>query len=125
VGIAPVPVAWIDSGALLVVGNSNRFPQPETPQFLDVLDAAKLRAGAGAAALVRTIPAGSFPRALTLFAGWRNPLFLSDYDSDSLQGDGSGAAMGGCAGTCGDGAISAASSTRGFEDQPPRTRPKT
>jgi DNA-binding beta-propeller fold protein YncE len=84
VGIAPVPVAWIDSGALVVVGNSNRFQQPGIPQSLDVLDAAKLRAGAGAAALIRTIPAGSFPRCLTLSPDGET-LFLSNYDSDSLQ----------------------------------------
>ncbi|HEV3202290.1 MAG TPA: hypothetical protein VGZ73_30540 [Bryobacteraceae bacterium] len=84
VGMAPVPVAWIDSGALVVVGNSNRFLQPGIPQTLNVLDAAKLRAGAGAEALVRTIRAGAFPRTLTLSADGET-LFLSNYDSDSLQ----------------------------------------
>jgi DNA-binding beta-propeller fold protein YncE len=84
VGIAPVPVAWIDSGRLVVVGNSNRFLQPGIPQSLDVLDAAKLRVGGGAAALVRTIRAGAFPRTLTLSPDGET-LFLSNYDSDSLQ----------------------------------------
>ncbi|MGO9263183.1 MAG: hypothetical protein ACLQU1_43925 [Bryobacteraceae bacterium] len=84
VGTAPVPVALIDSGALVVVGNSNRFLQPDTPQSLDVLDAAQLQAGAGAAALVSTVPAGAFPRALTLSPNGET-LFLSNYDSDSVQ----------------------------------------
>jgi DNA-binding beta-propeller fold protein YncE len=82
VGSAAVPVAWVDSGALLLVGNSNRFLQPGIPQTLDVLDAAKLRAGA--AAVIRTIPVGSFPRTLTLSPDGE-AVFLSNYDSDTLQ----------------------------------------
>jgi DNA-binding beta-propeller fold protein YncE len=84
VGAAPVPVAWIDLGAMVVVGNSNRFLELGVPQSLDVLDAAKLRAGVGAAALVRTIPAGAFPRTLTLSPDGET-LFLSNYDSNSVQ----------------------------------------
>jgi DNA-binding beta-propeller fold protein YncE len=84
VGAAPVPVEWIDSGAQIVVGNSNRFLQPGIPQTLDVLDTGLLRAGAGAAALIRTIPAGAFPRALKLSPDGKT-LFLSNYDSDTLQ----------------------------------------
>jgi DNA-binding beta-propeller fold protein YncE len=84
VGAAPDPLALIDSGALLVVGNSNRFLEPGIPQSLDVLDTVKLQAGAGAAALVRTVPAGSFPRALILSPDGET-LFLSNYASNSLQ----------------------------------------
>ncbi|SPE37490.1 hypothetical protein SBA3_2650003 [Candidatus Sulfopaludibacter sp. SbA3] len=68
----------------MVVGNSNRFQAPLTPQSLNVLDAARLRAGGGAAALVRTIPVGSFPRTLTLSPDGQT-LFLSNYDSQSLE----------------------------------------
>jgi DNA-binding beta-propeller fold protein YncE len=84
VGSAPVPVACINSGAQIVVGNSNRFLAPGSPQTLDVVDAGLLRAGAGAAAVIRTIPAGSFPRALTLSPDG-GMLFLSNYGSNTLQ----------------------------------------
>jgi hypothetical protein len=84
VGAAPVPVASIDSGKLIVVGNSNRFLEPGVPQSLDVLDASELASGAGASALVRTIPAGALPRALLLSPDG-GTLFLSNYDSNSLQ----------------------------------------
>jgi DNA-binding beta-propeller fold protein YncE len=84
VGAAPVPVALIDSDALVVVGNSNRFLQPDTPQSLDIIDASKLRSGAAANALVRSIPAGAFPRALTLSPEGRI-LFVSNFGSNTLQ----------------------------------------
>ncbi len=84
VGAAPVPVVWIDSGKLIVVGNSNRFLQPGVPQSLDILDAAQLKSGVGASAVLRTIPAGEFPRALLLSPDG-GTLFLANYDSNSLQ----------------------------------------
>ena len=51
------------SAGLIVVGNSRRFFEPATPQSLDVIDAAQPLAGAASAAIVRTVPAGAFPRA--------------------------------------------------------------
>jgi DNA-binding beta-propeller fold protein YncE len=84
VGVAPVPVATIDGGAFVVVGNSNRFFEPFTPQSLNIIDAAKLRAGAGAAANVRTLPAGAFPRDLTLSPDG-STLFLSNYISQTVE----------------------------------------
>ncbi len=84
VGPRPVPVAWINSGAQIVVGNSNRFLAPGSMQSLDVVDAELLRAGAGAAAVIRTVPTGSFPRAFMLSPDGKT-LFLSNYDSNTLQ----------------------------------------
>jgi DNA-binding beta-propeller fold protein YncE len=84
VGIAPVPVAIIDSGTLVVVGNSNRFFEPNAPQTLDVLDTGLLKSGAGGSAIVHLVPTGAFPRALTPSPDGRT-LFLSNYDSNSLQ----------------------------------------
>jgi DNA-binding beta-propeller fold protein YncE len=82
VGAAPVPVAVIDSGRHLIVGNSNRFDAPATPQTLSVLDAAKIEDGSGA--VVGTLPAGIFPRELTLSADGQT-LFLANYGSYALQ----------------------------------------
>jgi DNA-binding beta-propeller fold protein YncE len=84
VGIAPVPVAWIDGGARIVVGNSNRFLQPGIPQSLNVVDAAGLRKGGGPGTLIGTVPAGAFPRTLTLTPDGRT-LLLANYDSNTLQ----------------------------------------
>jgi DNA-binding beta-propeller fold protein YncE len=84
VGVAPVPVMPIDNGALIVVGNSNRFFEPLTPQSLDVLDAAQLLGGAGAAATERIVAAGAFPRDLTLSPDG-GTLFLSNYNSYTVE----------------------------------------
>jgi DNA-binding beta-propeller fold protein YncE len=84
VGVAPVPVRPIDKGTLIVVGNSNRFFEPLTPQSLDLLDAGKLLAGAGAAAVERVVPAGAFPRDLTLSPDG-GTLFLSNYNSYTVE----------------------------------------
>jgi DNA-binding beta-propeller fold protein YncE len=82
VGSAPVPVAVIDSGTHVIVGNSNRFDAPATPQTLSVLDAAKIEDGSGA--LIGTLPAGIFPRELTLSADGQT-LLLANYGSNTLQ----------------------------------------
>jgi DNA-binding beta-propeller fold protein YncE len=84
VGVAPVPVAVIDNGAAVVVGNSNRFFEAFVPQSLNVLDAAKLRANMGSDALIRIVPAGAFPREMRLSRDGTT-LFLTNYDSNSLQ----------------------------------------
>lgn len=84
VGVAPVPVAVIDGGNAIVAGNSNRFFQPFAPQWLEVLDAARLRSGGGTGTLIRRVPAGAFPREMRLSADGTT-LFLTNYDSNSLQ----------------------------------------
>jgi DNA-binding beta-propeller fold protein YncE len=82
VGSAPVPVAVIDGGRKLVVGNSNRFAGGAEPQSLTVLDTAKL--AQGAAARLGTIPAGAFPREMAVSADGRT-LFLTNFGSQTLQ----------------------------------------
>ena len=83
VGEAPVPVAVIDGGKKVVAGNSNRFAGGNAPQTLSVLDAAKMeRKGADAA--LGPIPAGAFPRELSVSADGHT-LFLTNAGSSSLQ----------------------------------------
>jgi DNA-binding beta-propeller fold protein YncE len=83
VGMAPVPVAVINGGKQVVAGNSNRFGRDETAvQTLSVLDAAKIRDGADA--LVGTIPAGAFPREMSVSPDGRT-LFLTNFSSNSVQ----------------------------------------
>ena len=82
VGTAPVPIALIDDSRKLVVGNSNRFAGNTEPQSLVVLDPAKITLGG--AAVLGTIPAGAFPREMTVSADGHT-LFLTNYGSQTLQ----------------------------------------
>jgi 6-phosphogluconolactonase (cycloisomerase 2 family) len=83
VGIAPVGVAVVDSGARVVVTSSNRFGgNADDRQPLTVVDAAKLRAGGPA--LVGTIPAGAFPRELRVTTDGRT-LFVTNFASRTVQ----------------------------------------
>lgn len=83
VGIAPVGVAVIDSGARVVVTNSNRFGgNAQDRQPLVVVDAAKLRAGAGG--VLARIPAGAFPRELRVTPDGRT-LFVTNFGSRTLE----------------------------------------
>jgi len=82
VGDAPVPVAVVGSGKKIVVGNSNRFARNDQGQSLVVLDAAKLREGMGA--VLGVIPAGAFPREMSLTSDGRT-LLLTNFGSNSLQ----------------------------------------
>ncbi len=82
VGDAPVPVMVVDGGKRLVVGNSNRFGGRGTPEYLAVLDAAKIREGLHAVEGV--IPSGSFPREMAVSSDGRT-LFLTNFASNSLQ----------------------------------------
>jgi DNA-binding beta-propeller fold protein YncE len=82
VGEAPVPVAVIDDGRRIVVGNSNRFANLRSPQTLTVLDAKKLEKGVDA--VLGVMPAGAFPRGLSLSHDGRT-LFLTNSGSSSLQ----------------------------------------
>lgn len=83
VGEAPVPVAVIDHGGKVVVGNSNRFGGTNAPQTLTVLDAAKMEQ-AGADAMLGAIPSGAFPREFGISSDGQT-LFLTNAGSSSLQ----------------------------------------
>jgi DNA-binding beta-propeller fold protein YncE len=83
VGIAPVGVAVIDSGARVVVTNSNRFGGGANDhQPLTVVDAERLRAGAPA--VIGRIPAGAFPRELRVTGDGRT-LFATNFASRTLE----------------------------------------
>lgn len=83
VGVAPVGIAVIDSGARVVVTSSNRFGGNALDrQPLTIVDAAKLRAGARAD--IGTIPAGAFPRELRVSADGHT-LFVTNFASHTLE----------------------------------------
>ncbi|MBZ5725390.1 MAG: beta-propeller fold lactonase family protein [Acidobacteriia bacterium] len=82
VGTAPVPVAVVDGGKKVIVGNSDRFAGQAAPQTLTVLDAAKI--SSGAAAVLGSVPAGAFPREMSVSPDGRT-LFLTNFGSNSLQ----------------------------------------
>jgi DNA-binding beta-propeller fold protein YncE len=82
VGASPVPLALIEDGKILVVGNSNRFgPEADKPQTLSALDVSKI---GHSEAVVGTIPAGAFPREMCVSADGRT-LFVSNFGSSSLE----------------------------------------
>jgi len=82
VGPAPVGMALVDSGTVLVVANSNRFLEPQAPQTLTILDTKQ--ALTGKAAVLATIAVGAFPRELTLEANGQT-LLLTNYNSSTLS----------------------------------------
>lgn len=82
VGTAPVPVAVLDSGRLVLVGNSDRFEAPTSPQTLSLLNAADI--ASGGSALLATLPTGAFPRTISLSRDLRT-LYVSDFGSNMLQ----------------------------------------
>ncbi len=82
VGAAPTGEALIDNGAVLVVTNSNRFLQPQTPQTLTVLDTKRVLTGQGG--VLGTIHVEAFPRELLLEANGQT-LLLTNYNSDTLS----------------------------------------
>jgi DNA-binding beta-propeller fold protein YncE len=83
VGSAPVGVAVIDQGRKVVVANSNRFAGgPDDQQTLTVIDAAKI--SLGTAAVLGTIPAGSFPREIRVTSDGRT-LLLTNFGSRTLE----------------------------------------
>lgn len=84
VGVAPVGIAVVDSGARVVVTNSNRFGGgPTDRQSLAVVDAARLKAG-GKNAVLGEIQAGGFPRELRVTADGRT-LFVTNFTSRTLE----------------------------------------
>jgi DNA-binding beta-propeller fold protein YncE len=82
VGTSPVPVALIQNGKTLAVGNSDRFgAAARSPQSLTVLDVEKIGKGD---ARVGTIEAGAFPREMRVSADGKT-LFLTNFNSNSLE----------------------------------------
>jgi DNA-binding beta-propeller fold protein YncE len=83
VGTAPVGVAVVDQGRKVIVTNSNRFAGDASDrQTLNVIDATKLSAGAGA--VIGQIPAGAFPREMRVTADGR-ALILTNFGSSTVQ----------------------------------------
>jgi DNA-binding beta-propeller fold protein YncE len=82
VGEAPVGLALTDGGRLIVVADSNRFDASGARSALTVIDAAA--ALAGRPALVGTLPAGAFPRELSLEGNGR-VLLVGNFGSDQLE----------------------------------------
>lgn len=82
VGSNPVPVLAVDQGRKILVGNSNRFgASPDAPSYLTVIAADKI--SDGPAAVLGTIPAGTFPREFHLAADGRT-ILLTNFRSHSL-----------------------------------------
>jgi len=81
VGAAPVGLAAVRSGSLLVVADSDRFAATEPNSELDVVNVAA--ALAGRPAVVGHIPAGVFPREMTLATDGR--LLVSNYTSNEIE----------------------------------------
>ena len=81
VGAAPVGLAAVHGGSLLVVADSDRFAATEPNSELDVVNVAA--ALAGHPAVVGHIPAGIFPRDMTLAADGR--LLVSNYSSNEIE----------------------------------------
>ena len=82
-GTAPVGVAVVDGGRRIVVTNSNRFGAGAAErQSLTVIDAARVRDGAGA--VLGSIAAGGFPRELRVTADGRT-LLLTNFTSRTVQ----------------------------------------
>lgn len=84
VGTAPVGVAVVDSGRAVVVTNSNRFggTRAEDKPSLSVVDASKV--GAGASAVVGSIPSGDFPREMRVTADGQT-LVLTNFASRTIE----------------------------------------
>ena len=83
VGSSPVGVEVVDAGQKVVVANSNRFAATSNDkQNLTVIDAAKVRAGAGA--VLGLIPAGGFPRELRITADGR-AILVTNFNSNTLE----------------------------------------
>jgi YVTN family beta-propeller protein len=82
VGAAPVGVVAIDGGKRLIVANSNRIFGSQSDSTLSVIDTSKV--STGAAAVVGTIPSGSFPRELKLMPDGKT-LLVTNFNSDTVE----------------------------------------
>jgi DNA-binding beta-propeller fold protein YncE len=81
VGDAPVGVAVLNDGARVAVTNSNRFGNSNASQYLTIVDAQKI--ASGEAAVLGIVPAGVFPRELTV-TGDQATLLLTNFGSKNL-----------------------------------------
>lgn len=81
VGVAPVGVAVINAGARIAVTNSNRFGNSDAPQSLSIIDAQKI--ASGEAAVLGSVPAGVFPRELSVTDD-QGTLLLTNFGSKNL-----------------------------------------
>jgi DNA-binding beta-propeller fold protein YncE len=82
VGEAPVGLALIDGDRLIVVADSNRFHATGASSALTVVDAADTLAGKPA--ILGTIPAGAFPREMSL-EGDGQTLLVGNFASEQLE----------------------------------------
>jgi DNA-binding beta-propeller fold protein YncE len=83
VGTSPVGVTVANEGKLVLVTNSNRFSKDRTArQTLTVIDASKV--GAGASAIMGSVPAGAFPREFGTLPDGRT-LFVANYNTNELE----------------------------------------
>jgi DNA-binding beta-propeller fold protein YncE len=82
-GTSPIGISVIDNGTKIVVANSNRFGRsPSAHQSLSVIDANRI--GAGSAAILGSIPAGDFPREMSLSSDLQT-LFVVNTNSKTLE----------------------------------------
>jgi DNA-binding beta-propeller fold protein YncE len=79
VGEAPVGLALVRAGALIVTANSNRFNQPGATATLSVVNVTT-----GKPTLLGYIPAGLFPRDMAAEPGGTT-LFVANYSSGQLE----------------------------------------
>ena len=82
VGQSPTPMAVVDGGTKLLVGNSSRYVTPQPPGTLTVLATAKLQQGADAA--LGIVHTGVFPREMSVSPDG-DTVFLTNWGSDFLQ----------------------------------------
>ncbi len=82
VGEAPVGLTLADRGRRLIVADSNRFRAKGAASNLALVAVAA--ALAGRPALLGLIPAGTFPREMTLIPH-TNTLLVTDYLSEQVQ----------------------------------------
>jgi DNA-binding beta-propeller fold protein YncE len=84
VGEAPVGLAAVAEGSLIVVADSNRFGAPGAHADLAVVNVAEvLAAGGGRSALAGRLPAGMFPRDMSLSPD--GTLLVSNFASGQLE----------------------------------------
>lgn len=81
VGDAPVGMAVFDEGARLAVTNSNRFGDSNAAQSLTIIDTNKISNGKDA--ILGSVPAGVFPRELSVTENQR-ALLLTNFGSKTL-----------------------------------------
>jgi 6-phosphogluconolactonase (cycloisomerase 2 family) len=82
VGQAPVGLALVNRGSAIVVADSNRFRIAGAKSSLAVVSVAHALAGRGA--LVGYLPAGLFPREMTVVPN-RRTLLVGNFASDQLE----------------------------------------